>query len=73
MECNLVESVNVIEMRFREGVLLSEVMQNKLYKLEEDCAIQGLNYRRACTCASLKKFEMLFNFRKVILLIDQVP
>jgi hypothetical protein len=65
MECNLMERVNIIDMSFREGILLREVMQSKFYKYEEKyCAIQGRNKRRAFICASLKKIEILFKLRK---------
>ena len=57
MDCTLMERDNIIDKRFREGILLSEVMQSEFYKNEEYyCAIQGRNNRRDFICASLKKF-----------------
>ena len=35
MECSLMERVNIIDKSFREGILLSEVMQREFYKYEE--------------------------------------
>jgi len=34
MECNLMGTDNITDKRFREGILLNEVMQSEFYKYE---------------------------------------